>query len=447
MSAIYQTPLLREDFEARFAPLKPLTDPALAGFESTRCLYCHDAPCVKACPTGIDIPLFIRQIAAKNPIGAAKTIYSANWLGHACGQVCPTEELCEGACVFTYQGQPAIDIGRLQSFATYKAIDDGVSLFSPGPDNGRRVAVIGAGPAGVAAACELRSQGFSVDILEASPKPGGLNVSGVALYKFTETAALRELEWLRRQFQFGLTLNSPVETQDQLTGLDATYDAVFLAIGMGDSRRLRVPGHDLPGNSGAVEFIERLREQKHTMPVPGRVVVIGGGNTAMDASIQAALMGATEVTLVYRGDQESISAYAAELDLARRSGVRILFRHSVVNILGKDRVEFIRLAQTHRSGGQWVANPEHTSELAADCVLWATGQSPRDTLLNLISGLKRDASGRVLVNASGQTSNPRYFAAGDVVNGGKEVVHAVADARKVAQEIGRWLLTPALSAV
>ena len=253
-------------------------------------------PACRPAPRAIDIPLFIRQINAGNARGAARTIYDANWFGHACGKVCPTEVLCEGACVYNHSDVQPIDIGRLQSYATARTMDETDGLYVPGPDTGKRVAVVGAGPAGIAAACELRVLGHAVDVFEARSLPSGLNVYGVAPYKITNDEAVDEMRWLEGQLGYRVTYDHPVDAARVEELIDA-YDAVFLGVGLGPTRETGIPGEDLEGVWGAVEFVEQLRTRGHEVNVPGRVVVLGGGNTAMDVASESARMGAHEVTL------------------------------------------------------------------------------------------------------------------------------------------------------
>ena len=393
-----------------------------AYYESSRCLFCYDAPCVNACPTGIDIPLFIRQINSKNAIGAAKTIYDSNFFGYACGKVCPTEVLCEGACVYNNSDVKPIEIGRLQSFATGKAIQSNRKFFQPGIDNGKKVAVIGAGPAGISCACELRMMGFDVDVFEAKKKPSGLTVHGVAPYKITNAEALDEMKYLQEQFGFHITYDKPILSADELSALEKKYDAIFIGIGLGTTSQLNIPGEDLVNVFGAVEFVELLRMNHHKISVPAKVVVLGGGNTAMDAASECARMGA-EVTLAYRRTKEQMPAYDFEYDLAKRVGVKGLFNVSPVEITGANgKVTGVKLKSA--SDG---------SELIASCdwVIKATGQSKQRELLKLCN-ISFDEKGKIMVDEKFQTSNKKYFAAGDSVSGGQEVVNAVANGKKAA---------------
>src|SRR5688572_14408014 len=300
--AEYKIPLNEQDFEANFAQIKPLMNANEAYYESGRCLFCYDAPCVTACPTSIDIPLFIKQINTGDVSGAAKTIYDSNYFGNACGKVCPTEVLCEGSCVYTNQGVKAIEIGRLQNYATNKVIYEDKSLYKPAASNGKKVAIIGAGPAGISCACELRMLGYEVVVFEAKSLPSGLTVHGVAPYKITNEETLAEMDYLQKQFGYEVLYNTAIETEADIQKLETEFDAVFIGVGLGKTSVLGLPGENLENCTGAVEFIEQLRLNHADVKVPESVVVLGGGNTAMDAASEAARMGAESVILAYRRD-------------------------------------------------------------------------------------------------------------------------------------------------
>lgn len=418
----YKQPESEKEFSENFAQIKPLMSDTEAYYESSRCLFCYDAPCVNACPTGIDIPLFIRQINAKNTSGAAKTIYESNFFGYACGKVCPTEVLCEGSCVYNDTDVKPIEIGRLQSFATGKAIASGKKYFLPGPANGKKVAVIGAGPAGISCACELRMMGFDVDIFEAKQKPSGLTVHGVAPYKITNEEALDEMKYLQDQFGFHVTYEKPILTKEDVINLEKNYDAILIGIGLGVTSSIGIKGEELTNVFGAVEFVDTLRKNHHKIVVPKKVVVLGGGNTAMDAASETARMGA-EVILAYRRTKEEMPAYDFEYELAKTVGVKGIFEASPVEITGMNgKVTGIRL----------LTKDGRELQLDCDWVIKATGQSKQVNFLKLIDGLNADEKGKIIVNEIFQTSNKKYFAAGDAVSGGQEVVNAVANGKKAA---------------
>jgi glutamate synthase (NADPH/NADH) small chain len=438
--AEFKKPATESEFEENFVQIKPLMSPNQAHYESSRCLFCYDAPCVNACPTGIDIPLFIKQIHSHNKQGAAKTIFQSNFFGHSCGKVCPTEVLCEGACVYNHQGVKPIEIGRLQSFAASAAIEESQQIFAPGVSNGKKVAVIGAGPSGIACAAELRIQGFEVDVFEAKSQPSGLTVHGVAPYKITNEEVLKEMEWLQAQLGFSVHYNHAIDSKARISELEKQYEAIFLGIGLGPTARLGLPGEDKKGVFGAVEFVEILRQNHHQTHVEKRVMVLGGGNTAMDAASECARMGAEEVFLVYRRSREDMGAYDFEYDLAKSVGVKGLFNLSPVEITGNERVEGIKFVKTETKNGKPEAIPSSEFELPCDWVVKATGQSKQKYLLEMIDGLDFDASGKILVNENGRTSHPKYYAAGDAVSGGQEVVNAVANGKKAARAIAATLV-------
>ena len=445
--AEYKRPTTEAEFAANFKEKKPLMTQTEAYYESSRCLYCYDAPCINACPTGIDIPLFIRQINSGNATGAAKTIYDSNWMGHACGNVCPTEELCEGACVYNHSDVKPIEIGRLQSHSTDKAIREKKKLFITGKPNGKKVAVIGAGPAGISCACELRMLGYAVDIFEAKAKPSGLCVYGVAPYKLTNEQAVDEIAYLQDQFGFTTHYNKPIGDRAALDKLEKDYDAIFIGIGLGGTSSLGVPGEDKKGVMGALEFVEELRNKHQNTSVGSKVIVLGGGNTAMDAASESCRMGAESVTIAYRRGPEEMGAYRFEFDLAKKSGAKALFNVVPVEVMGNGAVTGVKFIRTRSAYGKMENIPGSEFIEPCDMVLLGTGQGKQVELLEQISGVKLDVKGRILdnrgrivVNENFQTNNPKYFAAGDAVNGGVEVVNAAAEAKKAAHGINAFLI-------
>lgn len=436
----FSQPTTEPEFAANFAQLKPRMNRTEALYESSRCLFCFDAPCIQACPSGIDIPQFIRQINDGNVTGAARTIYDANYFGNVCGKVCPTEVLCEGACVYNLQDVKPIEIGRLQSFATQDAIDHAKPLFKVGAATGKRVAVIGAGPAGISAACELRTLGHAVDVFEAKSQPSGLTVYGVAPYKITNEEALAEMEYLRVQLGYTVFYNRPIRERADLEKLEAEYDAIFLGIGLGGTNALKLPGEERAGCVGATEFIEQLRMGHLTTSVGRNVIVLGGGNTACDAASESARLGAENVTLAYRRGKDEMGAYEFEYDLAKGVGVKGLFNVAPLEILGNGHVEGVRFVRTAVADGR--VQPVPNSEFVEPCdmVIKATGQAKQRDFLRLIPGLQLDGAGRIITDPrTGQTTNPQYFAAGDALNGGAEVVNAAAEAKATARGINSFL--------
>ncbi len=438
--AEYKKPTSEQEYLENFAQKKPLMNPTEAYYESSRCLFCYDAPCMNACPTGIDIPLFIKQINTGNVEGAAKTIFDSNWLGNACGKVCPTGVLCEGACVYNHQDVPPLQIGRLQNFATEEVIRKGSKLYEPGPANGRKVAIIGAGPAGIACACELRIMGYQVDIFEAKEKPSGLTVYGVAPYKITNEEVLDEMEYLQNMMGYDVHYNSPITTKKQLKSLERKYDAIFLGVGLGPTAALSLTGEKKDGVVGAVEFIEELRMEKHKVEVPKNVVVIGGGNTAMDAASESARMGAENVYLCYRRSKEDMGAYGFEYDLAVKSGVKGVFNVQPLAIMSRGKITGVKFIRTESKGGKlhYIEGSEYV--IPCDMVIKATGQAKMGPFLSKIDGLELDNKNRIKVNLENyQTTHPQYFAGGDAVNGGAEVVNGAYEGKMAAKGIENWL--------
>lgn len=437
--AEYKIPINEEEFAANFKQKKPLMNDTEAYYESSRCLYCYDAPCVTACPTGIDIPLFIKQIHTKNIKGAAKTIYDSNWLGNACGTVCPTGVLCEGACVYNHQDVPPIQIGRLQNHATRQVIDQEIKLYKSAENNGKKVAVIGAGPAGIACACELRTMGYEVVIYEAKAHPSGLTVYGIAPYKITNEEALAEVDYLQKQLGFSIKYNSAISSKEQVSELEKTYDAIFIGVGLGATTFLNLEGENKENVIGAVEFIEDLRMNHHKTKVGEKVVVIGGGNTAMDAASEAARMGAKEVSLVYRRANKEKGAYQFEYDLAKSAGVKGIFNATPIAITGNGSVTGVKFRKTQSVDGKLSEIEGSDFVVECDMVIKATGQAKQEQLLNTI-GIALDKKNKIVVHPDTfQTKTPQYFAGGDAINGGAEVVNAAFDGKMAAKGIDSWL--------
>ncbi|MCF6213474.1 MAG: FAD-dependent oxidoreductase [Flavobacteriaceae bacterium] len=438
--AEYKRPTSEAEFKKNFKQKKPLMNTTEAYYESSRCLFCYDAPCIQACPTHIDIPLFIKQIHTKNTEGAAKTIFDSNWLGNVCGVVCPTGVLCEGACVFNHQDVPPIQIGRLQNFATSTVIDSEKEIFKVGKSNGKKVAVVGAGPAGIACACELRTLGYVVTIYEAKSQASGLCAHGIAPYKITNEEVLKEIQYLQNQLGFDIKYNEPIASKEQLKKLERTYEAIFLGVGLGKTALLEIEGENKKGVIGAVEFIEELRAKHHQTRVPNKVVILGGGNTAMDAASEAARMGSRKTVLAYRRSKKEMGAYGFEYDLAISAGVDSLFNVLPIGIVGKGKVEGVKFAKTKMLDGKLKTDNNNTFIVRCDMVIKATGQAKQGVFYEMIENLDLDAKTKILVNKETfQTSNPKYFAGGDAINGGAEVVNAAYDGKMAALGIHQWL--------
>ena len=442
MSATPQTPgIVAGRLESlavaeNFADVAPRLTAHEALVAADRCYFCHDAPCITACPTAIDIPLFIRQIATGTAEAAARTIFEQNIMGGMCARVCPTETLCEEACVReAAEGKP-VEIGRLQRHATDTLMEADVHPFRRAASTGKRVAVVGAGPAGLACAHRLSMYGHDVTVYEARPKGGGLNEYGIAAYKTVDGFAQAEVNWLLQiggiEIRYGQALGREI-TLAQLTG---SYDAVFLGIGLGDVNGLDIPGLELDGVRPAVDFIAELRQvaDKSTLPVGRRVVVIGGGMTAVDAAVQSKLLGAEEVTIVYRRGQEKMSASVHEQEHAATTGVRIVCNATPVRLSGDGRLETAVFAYTRQNGAGMVTTDE-TFELRADQVFLAIGQA----LGGLPEGLTLER-GKIAVSGAGRTGLAGVWAGGDCTPGGEDLtVTAVAQGRDAAMDIHEHL--------
>lgn len=415
-------------YAAAFADAAPRLSRTQALVEAERCLYCHDAPCIQACPTGIDVPSFIRRIADDNLRGAARTILEANPLAGTCARACPTEELCEEVCVRTTQQGKPVEIGRLQRYAVDAVMERPVTaLFSRAAPTGRRIAVVGAGPAGLACAFVLARRGHTVVVHDARNAAGGLNEYGLASYKMAGGFAQAELDWLLQIGGITLQLGWRLDGAGQLQALRSGFDAVYLALGLGRTNRLGVPGEDLAGVRDAVDFIAELRQAKDvaTLPIGRRVVVIGGGMTAVDAAVQSRLLGADDVHMVYRRGPEAMSASLAEREWAQKNGVTLHFGLAPAEITGLGG-QVVGVRFTRADGSE--------AHFGADMVFKAIGQKFDEAVL-AGSGLALQG-GRVAADADGRTAVPKLFAGGDCRAGGRDLtVEAVEDGKRAAAAI------------
>jgi glutamate synthase (NADPH/NADH) small chain len=420
--------LAPEAYEAQFSDLHPPLGAHEALVAADRCYFCHDAPCITACPTEIDIPLFIRQIATGTPDAAAKTILSQNIMGGMCARVCPTEQLCEQACVREEaEGKPVL-IGQLQRYATDHLQEQGVHPFLRAEPTGKRVAVVGAGPAGLSAAHRLAMLGHDVVVYDAKPKPGGLNEYGIATYKTPDGFAQGEVDWLLKIGGITVETGRALGADLTLERLRSEFDAVFLGMGLGGVNALNVEGEDKDGVLDAVDFIADLRQAGDVANVPvGRdVVVIGGGMTAVDAAVQSKLLGALNVTLVYRRGRNRMNASRFEQDLAASKGVRIVTHAVPKAVHGNGAVREIEFDYV----GDDMAPTGQTLRLAADQVFKAIGQTLEGTDLPDLGGRK------IAVDAQGRTSLEGVWAGGDCASGGDDLtVTAVAEGRDAAMDI------------
>ena len=427
-----------ESLKANFADLHPPLTFHEARVEAERCYFCFDAPCQQACPTSIDVPLFIRQIAAGNREGAAKTIFDANIMGGMCARVCPTETLCEEACVREIaEGKPVV-IGQLQRFATDALIETGESPYKRGAPTGKKVAIVGAGPAGLACAHGLALAGVESTIFEARPKPAGLNEYGIAAYKTVDNFAAKEADFILSiggiEVKYSVALGKDVSLED----LRRDYDAVFLALGMGATNKLGLANEELENVADAVDYIADLRqaEDLSTLPVGRRIVVIGGGMTAVDIAVQSKRLGAETVTMVYRRGEENMKASAFERELAQTSGVVLRTNAKPVAIEGHGSALSGVVFEDTRHGG--AAAPGSVFRIEADVLFTAIGQRGEPDVLGGAQIEVKD--GRIVVDGERRTSLDGVWAGGDCVFGGQDLtVSAVEDGKQAARSIAAAL--------
>ncbi|MBX7062448.1 MAG: NAD(P)-dependent oxidoreductase [Pyrinomonadaceae bacterium] len=430
-----------EQIEANFADIHPAMTPAEAAVEANRCLFCYDAPCMHACPTHIDIPGFIKKIASGNLKGSARVIFDANPVGATCARVCPVEVLCEGACVENTLLQKPIEIGRLQRHATDFAFANDLKLFAAGEANGKSVGIVGSGPAGLSCATYLARLGYAVAIYDRRPLAGGLDTYGMAEYKMTQAVSIAEVEQaedLGVEFLVSTMITSSPpyeggvaaasadgvvlseERSISFADLQQRHDAVFLAVGLGETNRLNIPGEELEGVHDALHLIEMIKTREwDSVPIGKTVVVIGAGNTAVDAATQAKRLGAEKVVMAYRRSQKEMPAYDYEYELAKQDGVEFVWQAKPVEVVADaagQRVASLRCEKTNGSGEQF--------DIACDMVIKAVGQTKMRSFFTDVASVEVDEKDRVVVNEKMQTSDPKVFAGGDCVNGGGEAVEA-----------------------
>lgn len=443
--SIQNNRLSKEVLAEKFSDVHPPFEHAEGAIiEADRCINCYDAPCTKSCPTSIDVPLFIKQISSGNIKGSAKTIFTSNIMGGGCSKVCPVEKLCEGACVYNLLEEEPISIAKLQRYSTEKAIQGKWKLFERKPSNGKKVAVVGAGPAGLACAHALSLQGVDVTIFEKEEKGGGLMTYGVAAYKVTPEFCKDEVDYILSIGGIDVQYKKELGKDITLADLQKKYDAVFLGIGVGIARSLDIPGEDLDGVVDAISFIYDLRTNDYSkIAVGDNVAVIGMGMTAIDAATQSKRLGAKEVTMIYRRTENEKPCTDVELDLAKLDGCSFIWLASPKEITGENgKVKKLvcnkmKLGEPDASGRRAPVDTGETFTIDVDMVIKAAGQIPFEELVNKSS--VQNKSGKISINHKAETNLKGVFAGGDSVNGGKEVVDAVQAGKDGAKGILEYL--------
>ncbi|HMU47351.1 MAG TPA: NAD(P)-dependent oxidoreductase [Chitinophagaceae bacterium] len=437
--------LSEKQYEQNFSDIRPpFENKTAAVVEATRCLFCYDAPCTKSCPTHIDVPKFIKQITTDNIKGSAHTIFISNIMGAGCSKVCPVEKLCEGSCVYNLLEEEPIQIARLQQYSTMKALDENWQLFERKPSNGKKVAIVGAGPAGLSCAYVLSKEGVDVTIFEKESKGGGLMTYGIAAYKVTPQFCEDEVNYITSIGGIEIKYNRELGKDFSLAQLKKEFDAVYLGIGVGVARQLDIPGEKLEGVVDAISFIYDIRDKGYSsVPVGDKVAVIGMGMTAIDAATQAKRLGAKEVTMIYRRTQEEMPCTEYELNIAKLDGCEIIWLAAPVKVKGSGgKVKQLvcskmKLGEPDSSGRRSPIDTGETFSIDVDMVIKAAGQVPFE---KLVKKYKLDnKNGKITTNESHATSIKGVFAGGDAVNGGKEVVNAVEDGKLGAAAILKYL--------
>jgi len=446
--AIEKNRLTQEQYDQNFADIRPpFENKTAAVVEANRCIFCYDAPCTKSCPTHIDVPKFIKQITTDNVKGSAHTILSSNIMGAGCAKVCPVEKLCEGACVFNLLEEEPIQIARLQQYSTSKALENNWQLFerkklpdSPLGAGGKKVAIVGAGPAGLSCAHVLSREGIDVTIYEKEAKGGGLMTYGIAAYKVTPQFCEDEVNYITAIGGIEIKYNQELGKDITLSQLKKEFDAVYLGIGVGVARQLDIPGEKLEGVVDAIQFIYDIRDKGYpSVPVGDKVAVIGMGMTAIDAATQSKRLGAKEVTLIYRRTQDEMPCTEFELNIAKQDGCNIIWLAAPKKVKGKKGkvkelvCSIMNLGEPDASGRRSPVDTGETFTLDVDMVIKAAGQVPFEKLVGKLK--VENSKGKIVINENCSTNIKGVFAGGDAVNGGKEVVDAVQDGKLGAAAI------------
>lgn len=444
--SIQNNRLTKDQYEENFSDIHPPFETHGAALvEANRCLFCYDAPCIKACPTSINVPKFIKQITTDNIKGSAHTIFLSNIMGAGCSKVCPVEKLCEGSCVFNLMDEPPIPIAKLQRYSTEIAMSKKWQLFKRKERVGKKVAIVGAGPAGLSCAHVLSREGVDVTIYEKEKKGGGLMTYGIAAYKVTPQFCQDEVDYITAiggiEIKYGVTFGKDI----QLEKLQKQYDAVFLGFGVGLARQLNIPGEELEGMVDAINFIYDIRSNGfEKVKVGDKVAVVGMGMTAIDAATQAKRLGASEVTMLYRRTKEEMPCTEKELDIAMLDGCNIMWLTTPKEAIGVDgkvtslKVEVMKLGEPDATGRR---SPVSTGEefiMEVNMVIKAAGQQPFESMVSE-NGIE-NKYGKVVIRNGAATNIDGVFAGGDCVNGGKEVVDAVQAGKDGANAILNYFL-------
>ena len=444
--AIIPNRLTTEQYEQNFSDIHPPFETEEAALvEANRCLFCYDAPCTKSCPTGINVPKFIKQITTDNLKGSAHTIFISNIIGAGCSRVCPVEKLCEGSCVFNLMEETPIHIAKLQRYATDKALENNWQLFDRKPSISKKVAIVGAGPAGLSCAHVLSREGIDVTIYEKEKKGGGLMTYGIAAYKVTPQFCAEEVDYITSIGGIEIKYEQELGKDIMLSELQRNYDAVFLGFGVGLARKLDIPGEESEGVVDAIRFIYDLRSKGYSQtPVGNRVAVIGLGMTAIDAATQAKRLGANKVTIVYRRTYDEKPCTDVELDIAKLVGCNIIWLAAPKEVIGSEGkvtaliCSIMELGEPDTSGRRSPVDTGKTFILEVDMVIKAAGQVPFEGLVK--SSNLENNRGKLAVKNKTATNLAGVFGGGDAVNGGKEVVDAVQAGKDGAKAIMDYLM-------